>query len=71
MVTFVRHVVIHPGGELNLITIENKRNSPNSDRCFSCCLSIFGFQVCFYRHDYRDYSQEEDFDLVSFFMVTD
>ena len=68
MVTFVRHVVIHPGGELALITGESETNN---DRYFKCCLSIFGVRLCFYRHDYRDYSQEEDFDLVSFFMVTD
>ncbi len=69
MDNYVRPVVIHPRGELALITSDIKDDVKNSDRCFKYCLSIFGFNVCFYRNDYIPYYQEEDFDLVSFFMV--
>lgn len=65
---FIRPVVIHPRGELALMTTDMNNDDQKSDECFRYCLSIFGFQICFYRHEY---SQEEDFDLLSFFMVTD
>jgi len=59
-----RPVVIHPNGEIT----SDLKEASKSDRCFKYCMSIFGFQNCFYR---GEYSQEEDFDLISFFMVTD
>jgi len=67
---FIRPVVIHPGGELALMSTVANNNMSSIDMCLNYCLSIFGIQVCFYRHD-RDYQEEEDFDLLSFFMVTD
>ena len=66
-----RPVVIHPDGDLSLMTKEMDKDGPKSDECFKYFLSIFGFQECFYRHKYTRHSQEVDFDLISFFMVTD